>query len=157
MKYQFRETITYNQLLNVNKLCLFEGEPFQVLDENRLKSALGNQFQPYENDELAFASVFKSLIINHGFMNGNKRTAAIILYISSLYINDPIKVSDEEFASLIYKIAGEGGSSISVEEISELVFKDKRNVCITKSIPNLEEVIKDYINAHQWLMIELGK
>ena len=157
MNFSFREAITYNQLLLVNKLCLFDGEPFQVLDEGRIRSALGNQFQPYPYDELIYASVFKSLIINHGFMNGNKRTAAILLHLSTLLTGTALIVTDEELARLIYKIAGEDGSQITVQEIAETVYKNVGTSGALFPIFDFEDEVKDYINKHQWLMKELGR
>ena len=70
--------ISVNDIKLINSICLFMDEPFQILDINRIESALSNQYQPYPNLELAFASTYKSLVINHGFMNGNKRTAVIV-------------------------------------------------------------------------------
>ena len=149
--------ISYEDALLINSLCLFEGEPFGVLDENRICSALGNQFQPYESSEQAFASVYKSLVLNHGFMNGNKRTAVIVLYVFSLMINNSLKQNDKELAALTYKIASEGGSQIPVDDISNLVFsKQRTNVALNKDF-DLKEVVVSFINNHKWLMKELGK
>lgn len=149
--------ITYKQILLVNKLCLFEGEEFRVLDENRIKAALGNQFQPYEFDELVYASVFKSLILNHGFMNGNKRTAAILLYLSTLLTGTSLIVNDEELAKLIYRIAGEGGSQIPVQEIAGTIYMNVGTSGLLFPIFDFEDEVKEYIKKHQWLMKELGK
>ena len=149
--------ITYNDILMVNKLCLLGEEPFQVLDYNRIESALGNQFAPYEMNEEAYASVYKSLVINHGFANGNKRTGVIALYLGSIITNNPLDISDEELALLTYKIAGEGGSLISVKDIANKVFKNKPCSNKLHSVPNMEEVVKEYISSHKWLMEELAK
>ena len=151
------DQISYEDTLLINSLCLFDGEPFGVLDEGRIRSALGNQFQPYENNELAFASVYKSLILNHGFMNGNKRTAVIVLHVASLMIGNNLKQSDEDLAALTYKIASEGGSQICVEDISDLVFlKQYTNATPARDF-NLKEAVTSFINKHEWLMKELGK
>ena len=149
--------ISYEDALLVNSLCLFDGEPFGILDEGRIRSALGNQFQPYECNELAFASVYKSLILNHGFMNGNKRTAVIVLYILSLMIGNNLKQNDENLAALTYKIASEGGSQICVEDISNLVFSKQSTDTTPIRNFNLKEVVVSFINNHEWLMKELGK
>ena len=149
--------ISYDDILLINSLCLFEGEPFGVLDQNRILSALGNQFQPYPNSEQASASVYKSLVINHGFMNGNKRTAVIVLYVLSLMINNHLKLSDQDLADLTYKIASEGGSHIDVSEISHQVFVcSPLNNEPSKDF-NLKEEVTLFINNHRWLMEELGK
>ena len=70
----------------IDSLCLFEGEPHRLINKAAIKSALGNQYQPYSRRELAYASVYKSLVLDHGFMNGNKRTAVITLYIVNFYL-----------------------------------------------------------------------
>lgn len=66
-----KDHITFGNLLKINELCLLKDEPFAVVDKNRIYSALGNQIQPYPSKEQAFASMYKSLVINHGFLNGN--------------------------------------------------------------------------------------
>ena len=147
-------TISYETTLLINSLCLFENEPFGVLDQNRILSALSNQFQPYEHYEQAFASVYKSLIINHGFMNGNKRTAVIALYVFSLMIDNELKLNDEQLAALTYQIASEGGSHIDVNAIAEQVFTEQ----VSNNIPNIDfnikKVVTAFINNHKWLMEE---
>lgn len=155
--FSFRDEITYKDVLLINVFCLKKSEPYGVVDENRIRSALGNQFQPYPNDEQAFASVYKSLVINHGFLNGNKRTGVITLYLASLIINNPIKISDQELSDLTYQIAGEGGSQIPVEVIADKVFgkQQKRKISITNL--NVRETIVSYIKNHAWLMKELAK
>lgn len=111
-----RNEITFNDVVLVNKLCLLDGEPHEILDRGRIESALGNQYQPYPSLELAFASVYKSLVINHGFANGNKRTGVLALYLASVMLKNPLIISDENFNDLTYRVAGEGGSQISVEK-----------------------------------------
>ena len=149
--------ITYNDVLLINQLCLFQGEPFGVLDEGRIQSALGNQYQSfYPTPELAFASVYRSLVINHGFRNGNKRTGVIVLYVASKMLNNELRLDDEGLNDLTYRIAGEGGSKISVQEIADQVFsyihidEEPRDV-------DIEKTAKTFIHEHEWLMEELGK
>ena len=149
--------ITYQDTLLVNSLCLFDSEPFGVMDENRIRSALGNQFQPYDTPELAFASVYKSLIINHGFMNGNKRTAAIVLYLASKLIDNDLKINDQEFANLTYQIASEGGSQIAVEDIAKQIFTKRSPKSETTKEVDVKELTTQFIKEHLWLMQELGK
>lgn len=150
--------ISFNDVLLVNKTCLFEKEPYQILDASRIESAIGNQFQPYETRELAFASVYKSLILNHGFLNGNKRTAVIVLYLASLMLNNPLVINDEDLAKLTYRIADVGGSKVSVEEIVSIIFSSCKTITKTSSVSDdVETLSRDYINNHKWLIEELGK
>ena len=149
--------LTYQDILLINRLCLLEDEPFGVMDENRIQSALGNQYQPYPNMEQAFASLYKSLVINHGFMNGNKRVGVIALYIASRLLNKQIKLNDEELCALTYKIAGEGGSHISVEDIANQVFGEFFTNQKVDGELNLQELVNEYIKYHEWLIKELAK
>ncbi len=153
-QYQF---LNFEGVSLINSLCLQNKEPFMVVNENRVKSALGNQYQPYERLELAFASMYKSLILNHGFANGNKRTAVIALYIGSLLLGNELKILDKDFATLIYKIASENGGLTEVEDIATQVFSKHEVKKEERLVNNLENVVKDYINKHKWLMDELAK
>ena len=111
--------LNYEQVVAINKEIVTKTrEPFSVLNENNIKSALGNQFQPYELEEQAIASTFKSLIINHGFANGNKRTAVICLRAFSV----ELKCNDNSLYELTYSLANEGGSKISVNHIANILF-----------------------------------
>lgn len=149
--------ISISDILKINELCLLNGEPFVVVDKNRIYSALGNQVQPYPSKEQAFASMYKSLVINHGFLNGNKRTGVIALYISSKLIDNPLKINDKDLCELTYKIAGEGGSQILVEDIANMVFKYKSSNKHLSNNFNLETLVREYIEKHDWLIKELAK
>lgn len=149
--------ISISDILKINELCLLKDEPFAVVDKNRIYSALGNQVQPYPSKEQAFASMYKSLVINHGFLNGNKRTGVIALYISSKLINNPLKINDEDLCGLTYKIASEGGSQILVEDIANMVFKYKVSNKELSNNFDLENLVREYIKTHEWLINELAK
>ena len=149
--------ISISDILKINELCLLKDEPFAVVDKNRIYSALGNQIQPYPSKEQAFASMYKSLVINHGFLNGNKRTGVIALYISSKLINNPLKINDKDLCELTYKIAGEGGSQILVEDIANMVFKYKVSNKKLSNNFDLENLVREHIKTHEWLINELAK
>ena len=155
----YPDEISFDDVTIINKTCLLDKEPYQILDQGRIESALGNQYQPYERRELAFASVYKSLVINHGFLNGNKRTAVIALYLASIMLNNPLNISDEDLAKLTYQIASENGSRISVEDIAKQVFSYYATVGEIKRIPHddVETLSKSFINNHKWLIEELAK
>lgn len=92
-------------------------EPFIIVNEGQLDSAIGQVFQSWYDEEQALAALFKSLILNHPFMNGNKRVAFVVL----LSMAD-IKLNPNELKNLTYIIASEGGSSIEVDEITNVLF-----------------------------------
>ena len=152
-----KDNITFGNLLKINELCLLKDEPFAVIDKNIICSALGNQIQPYPSKEQAFASMYKLLVINHGFLNGNKRTGVIALYISSKPIDNSLKINDKDLCELTYKIAGEGGSQILVEDIANMVFKYKVSNKELSNNFDLENLVREYIKTHEWLINELAK
>lgn len=154
---KFCGEIIFDDVLIINSLCLFKGEPHQITNRDSIESAIGNQYQPYSRRELAYASVYKSLILNHGFMNGNKRTAVIALYIASVMMGNEFKITDKDLAALTYRIASEDGGQIPVEEIAEKVFKCCATYGEFKEIDSVAYYAQKFIDEHEWLMKELGK
>ena len=114
--------LTVDRVSEIDKNCLRPGENFRILDLNRLESALGNQWAPYPMEEQAIASVFRSLIQNHPFENGNKRTAVIAMSMMADSIGVDIVLNDKELGDLVYKLADAGGSLISVNSIANQLF-----------------------------------
>ena len=111
--------LTKDQVIELNRQIVnHTNEPFLIINNNGLESAIGNQFQPYELVEQIISIVFKSIILNHPFQNGNKRTAVACLKL----FNVSLKCSDEQIVNLTYKIAGENGSQISVNSIANILF-----------------------------------
>lgn len=151
------DELTYEDILLINEHSLLKGEPFGVADKNKILSALGNQHQPYPSKEEAFASVFKSLVINHGFLNGNKRTGVVSLYIASIMLNNSLKINDEELCKLTHQIAGSGGSDISVKDIAKKVFGDTPTSDTLIKTLGIEDIVVDFIKKHSWLINELAK
>ena len=69
--------IDYEYLCGINDhVCAVAGEQSLVINKNNLLSALGTQ-QWYDDDVLRASALIRSLTIAHGFLDGNKRTAAI--------------------------------------------------------------------------------
>ena len=114
--------LTVERVCEIDKNCLKPGENFRILDLNRLESALGNQWAPYPMEEQAIASVFRSLIQNHPFENGNKRTAVIAMSMMADSIGVDIVLNDTELGDLVYQLADAGGSLISVNSIANKLF-----------------------------------
>ena len=74
-------TLTLDDLLGFNAAVSEEyGQQSVVINENNLQSALSNQSSYYETDEQAACAVFRSIIIGHGFQDGNKRTAVLAIH-----------------------------------------------------------------------------
>lgn len=71
--------LSYSELLNLNSVvCAHSNQKSIVINEDNLKSALSVQYW-YNNNEEQACALFRSLIIAHGFQDGNKRTAVLAL------------------------------------------------------------------------------
>lgn len=116
--------LSANDLCTINKNCLRPTEPFGILDNNRLESAVGQQQfgYLYGSDEQAIASFFRSIIQDHPFRNGNKRTAVIAMKFLANNIGSDVILNDTELGDFIYELADEGGSKISVNAITNKLF-----------------------------------
>jgi death-on-curing protein len=82
-------------------------------DEGALLAALARPFQTFDQQELyptpidKAAAIFESLIINHPFIDGNKRTAYILLrYTLSLFDFDIMAFEDEKYKMTIDASSG---------------------------------------------------
>lgn len=107
--------ITYNELLNLNiAVCTNSNQKSVVINENNLKSAIGTQ-QWYDNDQDRASALFRSLIIAHGFQDGNKRTAVLALVSQC----EP-KISQEDMAVIAIMVAT--GELKDVEDIRIALF-----------------------------------
>jgi death-on-curing protein len=77
-------------------------------DQDLLLAAIGRPFQTFDLQDLyqspaeKAAAIFESLIINHPFIDGNKRTAYLMLrYVLSLYDYDIMAFEDEKYEMTI--------------------------------------------------------
>ena len=74
--------ISKELVLNLNKIIAeFSGGSAGIRDEKLLLSAINRPFQTFDGKELypsaidKSAAIFQSIIINHPFIDGNKRMA----------------------------------------------------------------------------------
>jgi death-on-curing protein len=106
--------IPVNQATEIHKTLIdtFGGSP-GVLDLAALESALARPFQTFDGMELyphivaKAAALLESLLINHPFVDGNKRTAYVmmrLLLLSNGY--DIIASQDEKYGVIINIAAG---------------------------------------------------
>lgn len=94
------------------------GKADTLLSRELLHSALSS-YQYYDTDMLCIASVYRGLIKNHAFQDGNKRTATLVL--STLLIDGGIgRVSNTSAVKLALDIAT---SNYSVEQVAERIAK----------------------------------
>ena len=133
--------LTKDDVIKLNSVCLKEGENSILIKEDMLESALGNQYAPYELEEQNISSTYRSLILNHPFENGNKRTAFLSLFYMSK--DKKIKASEDEIIDLTLTIAKENGGSISVNKITNILFKLE----LEESLEEAKEKIRYYYNG----------
>jgi len=93
-------------------------------DENSLLAAIARPFQTFDKQEFypspatKAAAIFESLIINHPFIDGNKRTAYLSLrYILTMYGFDVMAFEDEKYQMTIAASSGQ----IRFDEIKEWI------------------------------------
>ncbi|WP_029520053.1 type II toxin-antitoxin system death-on-curing family toxin [Persephonella sp. IF05-L8] len=107
-----------------NRIISETGGSYGVRDINLLKSALEIPFQTFEGKELypsieeKAAKLLETLIKNHPFVDGNKRTA-YVLFTLYLELNGfYIKAEEDEKFKFVMKIAE---SKYSFKEILEWI------------------------------------
>jgi len=83
-------------------------------DQSLLLAAIARPFQTFDQQELyptpieKASAVFESLIINHPFIDGNKRTAYLMLrYVLSINGFDVLAFEDEKYEMTIAASSGQ--------------------------------------------------
>ena len=109
--------LTYNDVVAINcAICdQFNGET-NVLNPNNLNSALSVYDSYYNTNTEIAAALFRSLILNHPFSDGNKRTAVAVLY----YVLTPV-VSIEAVENLALSVAK--GEITHITDIANLLYE----------------------------------
>jgi len=84
-----------------------------IRDEGSLHAALGRPWQTFGQQELYLtpvdkaAALFESIIINHPFIDGNKRTAYVLLRLTlNIYGFDILAGEDEKYIMTIDASSG---------------------------------------------------
>lgn len=110
--------LSLNDLITLNKtICNKTGEPFNLINRDALLSALSIQDNDYYDDEnLMLSALLRSLVLSHGFEQGNKRTAFLALALMKLPYCTP-----EKFTYVILDIAK--GNLKDINEIKNLIYK----------------------------------
>lgn len=114
--YSMDELVSVASEIN-RQLTKRTGEPFGIVSESGLESAVGQLLQGWYEDEEALAAAFKSLILNHPFKNGNKRTAVVFIQ----YFKDTI-LTENKLYDLTMQLANPGGGQIDKEEIANVLY-----------------------------------
>lgn len=106
--------ITYKKVLVIHKLIIDKfGGTHGIRDENLLKSALLRPYSGieskefYPNFEDKAAALFESIITNHPFIDGNKRTAYVLMRLTLLNANLDIDANEDDKFKFVL-LAAEG-------------------------------------------------
>lgn len=113
MDLDLEQVITIEQIIEINKLLTGHGD---ILDENGLKSIYASYF--YEDTLLKqIASVYRSVVKNHAFRDGNKRTGTKVLY-NFIKLSFGIKIKDDDLVNLALDVAEH---NYSIEKIANKI------------------------------------
>ncbi|MEZ4800282.1 MAG: type II toxin-antitoxin system death-on-curing family toxin [Flavobacteriales bacterium] len=107
--------IELRDALNIHDILIDKfGGSKGVRDQGALESALHRPFATFDNQELypspteKAAAVFESILINHPFIDGNKRTAYVLMRLILLEAGLDINASqDEKYQVVIAASTGE--------------------------------------------------
>lgn len=97
-----------------------------IRDRGTLESALNRPYQTFDQKELyplavdKAAAIFESIISNHPFVDGNKRTAYVLMRLILLENNLDIHADQNEKYEFVIKAAK---GEIKFDEIREWVIK----------------------------------
>jgi len=113
--------ISLKEIEEIHKALInYFGGAHGIRDIAGLESALSRPFQTFENKELhptpinKAAALIESILINHPFIDGNKRTGYVAMRIFLIANNLDIEASQEEKYRFVMDIASE---NIKHEEI----------------------------------------
>ena len=115
--------ISVSQALKIHTVAILKfGGAKGVRDMGGLESALARPFQTFGGEDL-YPSIFEkaaaigeSLIMNHPFIDGNKRTGYLLMEALLRYGGHKIVASDDELYQFVINIST---GSISFEDIVE--------------------------------------
>lgn len=104
--------ISINEAEEIHKLLIDKfGGSHGIRDIGALESALTRPFQTFENNELYSFPIYKaaalieSLLINHPFIDGNKRTGYVLMRIFLINNDLDVHASQEEKYNFVVNIA----------------------------------------------------
>jgi death-on-curing protein len=104
--------ISFEEVEEIHKILITEfGGLHGIRDKEALSSALGRPFQTFDGKELyptlieKAASLIESILINHPFVDGNKRTGYVLMRLLLLENEKDINASHEEKYIFVINIA----------------------------------------------------
>ena len=104
--------ISVEQVLGIHKLAIDKfGGSDGLRDLGALESAIARPFQTFGGEDLyptiieKAAAIGESIIVNHPFIDGNKRTGYVLMESLLLYGQLKIRLSDDEIYPFIISIS----------------------------------------------------
>jgi death-on-curing protein len=116
--------ITTDIIKEFNKIITSDG---LVLSEHLLESSLSS-YHYYDTIEEQITSVYRGLIKNHAFKDGNKRTAYMTLLFLCFKMNIELPITEKEAISITLKVAK---SNLDVSTIAKLLFDTELSEAVT--------------------------
>lgn len=123
-----------SDIKEINTIITGHGD---VLNDSMLESALSS-YHYYETTEEQICSIWRGLIKNHAFRDGNKRTALVCLSIMCDMSNIPLALSNDEAFKYTLYVAN---SRMDVEDIAKIIFPLKESNMSLSSI--LKRLVED--------------
>lgn len=104
--------ISVQQALEIHLIAIENfGGSQGIRDKDALESALGRPFQTYDGNDLYLsieekaAAIGESIITNHPFIDGNKRTGYLVMEAVLRYENKKINVNDDVLYEFVIAVA----------------------------------------------------
>ena len=104
--------ITFELVVGIHQILIKKyGGPGGIRDEAALHSAVNRPYQTFDGEELyetpleKAAALIESLIKNHPFIDGNKRTGYVTMRILLKKDRKDVKATEEEKYEFVIKIA----------------------------------------------------
>jgi len=104
--------IDYQEVLEIHQVLIREfGGSQGVIDENGLKSALERPFSGfgetefYPSPEEKAGSILESVVKNHPFIDGNKRTGYVLMRLVLMNFGKDIQATQDEKYDFVITVA----------------------------------------------------
>jgi death-on-curing protein len=114
--------IDLNEVLSIHQIIMGKfGGSSKVRDLNALKSALNRPFATFDKNDLyptpidKAAALIESIVINHPFVDGNKRMGYVLMRLLLLKFRFDIKADQNEKYEFVVRIAS---GELKIEQIT---------------------------------------
>ena len=104
--------INIDDALNIHEFLINKfGGSHGVRDLNLLKSALARPFQTFDQEDLyksspeKAAAIIESIVINHPFIDGNKRVGWVLMRLYLIEVGQDVQASQEAKYKFVISIA----------------------------------------------------